>query len=402
MLGVELVPLCMYFSVLYRVGGTSLSHTAIDSVYYFGFIVTILSLAGSVMRVWLFGIEKDMSGLIAQFGVDLLATGLALVFRLVLTARVESLNAKDLSEMIAEYVQRIDGVVSKVEASAASFEGLSQSLQDRMRAVVESTFDECTTSMRSATTLFSKSITKISEQTSQSVERFGEVVESVAMASHVEHFDRQVSELSAGLKAFATEVSQYGRLTTEEALRTLKQALDASSKWHIDNLNTIAQASQELMRTALAALAELNLSVDTSAVKTDLQTLSRAVTLFTRKFGELEEKLAVAHARDSAPALEPIVKRFADQLMRTTGEVEVKALAQFHDASACITDETAKGIASVSRSAQVETKQQIDTLNGHIDWLITALDRTASRVEQQPALTAALSGTVRPFRSLRP
>ncbi|KND57464.1 hypothetical protein BVER_05821c [Candidatus Burkholderia verschuerenii] len=141
-LAAELLPLCLYFSVLYRAGANGLSHTAIDSVYYFGFIVTILSLAGSVMRVWLFGIEKDMSGLIAQFGVGLLATGLALVFRLVLTARVESLNAKDLSEMIAEYVQRIDGIVSKVEASAASFEGLSQSLQERTRAVVESTFEE--------------------------------------------------------------------------------------------------------------------------------------------------------------------------------------------------------------------------------------------------------------------
>lgn len=391
-LAIELVPLCMYFSVLYRIGGTGLSHTAIDSVYYFGFIVTILSLAGSVMRVWLFGIEKDMSGLIAQFGVGLLATGLALVFRLVLTARVESLNAKDLSEMIAEYVQRIDGVVAKVEVSAASFEGLSQSLQDRTRAVVESTVDECTTSMRSVTTLFSESITKISEQTSLSVTRFGEVVESVATASHVEHFDQQVAGLSAGLKAFAAEVSQYGRLTTDEALRTTKQALDASSKWHADSLNTMAQASQESMRKALAVLAEVDLSVDTSAVKTDLLALSRTVSAFTRRFGELEDKLAVAHARDSAAALEPVVENFADQLVRTIGEAEVKALAQFHDASARLTEEAAKGIASVSRNAQIETKQQIDALSSHIDRLIAALDRTASRVERHPTLAATPSG----------
>ena len=46
----ELLPLCMYFSVLYRIGKNGLSQTAIDSVYYFGFIVTILSLAGSVMH----------------------------------------------------------------------------------------------------------------------------------------------------------------------------------------------------------------------------------------------------------------------------------------------------------------------------------------------------------------
>ncbi|MEM5330370.1 hypothetical protein VSR34_27740 [Paraburkholderia sp. JHI2823] len=378
----ELLPLCMYFSVLYRIGKDGLGHTAIDSVYYFGFIVTILSLAASVMRVWMFGIEKDMSGLIAQFGVGLLATGLALVFRLMLTARVESLNAKDLSQTIDEYVQRIDGIVVKVETSAASFEGLSQSLQERTRAVVESTYEECTASMRSAVTAFSESISGITRQTSESVTRFGEVVESVAVASHVKHFDANINELTAGLKGFAAEIAKYGRSTTDEALRATKQALDASGKWHADSLSEMSKASQQAIQTALAALSDLDMSVDTSTVKSDLQALSRTIATFTKKFAELDDKLALAHARQSAQTLEPIVEKFAENLVRATGEVEVQALAQFNEASAQLTAEAVKGIAAVGERTQVQTKQQIDVLATHVDRLSAALERA----DQQPAM----------------
>ncbi|WP_250476032.1 hypothetical protein [Caballeronia sp. GAFFF1] len=375
----ELLPLCMYFVALYRIGTNGLSHTAIDSVYYFGFIVTILSLAGSVLRVWMFGIEKDMSGLIAQFGVGLLATGLALVFRLILTARVESLNAKDLSQTIDEYVQRIDGIVVKVETSAASFEGLSQSLQERTRAVVEATYEECTARMRSAAAVFAESITGITQQTSESVTRFGEVVQSVAVASHVQHFDANINELTAGLKGFAAEVSKYGRLTTDEALRATKQALDASGKWHAESLGEMSKASQQAIQTALAALSDLDMSVDTSTVKADLQALSRAIATFTKKFAELDDKLASAHARQSADVLEPIVEKFAENLVRATGEVEVQALAQFNEASARLTSEAVKGIADIGERTQVATTHQVDVLATHVDRLSAALEHADHR-----------------------
>jgi hypothetical protein len=382
----ELGPICYYFSLLYRHGKNGLSHTAIDSVYYFGFIVTILSLAGSVMRVWLFGIEKDMTGLIAQFGVGLLATGLALVFRLILTARVESLNAKDLSQTIEEYVHRIDDVVSKVEASAASFEGLAQSLQERTRVVVEATYEECTSSMRATATAFSESIARITEQAGQSVSTFGSIVESVAVSSHVKQFDTNISELTTGLKGFAAEVSKYGRLTTDEALKATRQALDASSRWHADSLGNLSKAGQQSIQTALLALKDLDMSVDTSTVKGDLAALSRTINNFTKKFAEFDGKLAGATARHSAEALAPFVEKFSSDVMRTSGELEVQALAQFSEVSTRITAEAAKGIASVSEVARIETTRQTSELAGHIDRLIAALEKAAVN---KPVLTAS-------------
>lgn len=386
----ELAPIVMYFSVLYRQGKSGLSHTAIDSVYYFGFIVTILSLAGSVLRVWLFGIEKDMTGLIAQFGVGLLATGLALVFRLILTARVESMNGKDLSQTIEEYVHRIDGIVSKVEASAASFEGLSQSLQERTRAVVEATYQECTSSMRATATAFSESVVKVTQQASESVTTFGAVVESVAVSSHVKQFDSNISELTNGLKGFAGEVSKYGRLTTDEALRATKQALDATSKWHVEGLTALSKASQQSIQTSLGALSDLDLRVDTSTVKSDLAALSRAVTSFTKKFGELEGRFLEADARHTVDALAPVVEKFSQDLLRSSGEIEIQALAQFNLVSERITAEAAKGIAAVSAVARIETSRQTNELAGHIDRLILALERTAEKVTpREPSGLAA-------------
>lgn len=372
----DLLPLCIYFWALYRYGKDGLSHTAIDSVYYFGFIVTILSLTGSVMRVWLFGIEKDMSGLIAQFGVGLLATGLALVFRLILTARVESLNAKDLSQTIEEYVQRIDKVVSRVEASAASFEGLSESLQQRTRVVVQAAFEECTASMQAAAINFSESMARVSEQATSSVSGFSRAVESFAEVTHVAEFGSNIEELSSGLKSFAAEVSSYGRRTTDEALKTTKQALDASSKWHVDSLNSMANASQQSIQTALSALTELDLNVETSTVKGDLMALSRAVTGFTKRFGELDDKLAIANARQSVEVLTPIIEGFSSDLVRTFNERDRQMLEEFDLMCARLGKETVKSITAMNDAAATETSRQAHELSAQIRQLIVVLERT--------------------------
>jgi hypothetical protein len=383
----ELAPLCYYFSRLYKAGANGLSHTAIDSVYYFGFIVTIMALAGSVMRVWLFGIEKDMTGLIAQFGVGLLATGLALVFRLVLTARVESMNAKDLTQTIEEYVSRIDGVVSKIEASAASFEGLSNSLQERTRTVVQATFDECTASMRAATTVFSESIAQISTQTSSSVTKFSQVVESVAAASHVEQFSGHILQLTTGLKGFASEVTHYGKTTTDEALKATRLALDQSSRLHADSLNSITVQARDNLAKSLVAISDLDLSVDTSTVKSDLAVLSRNITIFAKRFAELDDKMSAVQARNNAEAILPIVDGFSAEMTRLTDLIGTRALAQLSSASETITTEIAKGVASVREITISENTKRVDEFSTQIISLVTKLERAvalSSQLQQAP------------------
>lgn len=383
----ELAPLCYYFSRLYKAGANGLSHTAIDSVYYFGFIVTIMALAGSVMRVWLFGIEKDMTGLIAQFGVGLLATGLALVFRLVLTARVESMNAKDLTQTIEEYVSRIDGVVSKIEASAASFEGLSNSLQERTRTVVQATFDECTASMRAATTVFSESIAQISTQTSSSVTKFSQVVESVAAASHVEQFSGHILQLTTGLKGFASEVTHYGKTTTDEALKATRLALDQSSRLHADSLNSITVQARDNLAKSLVAISDLDLSVDTSTVKSDLAVLSRNITIFAKRFAELDDKMSAVQARNNAEAILPIVDGFSAEMIRVTDLIGTRALAQLSSASETITTEIAKGVASVREITISENTKRVDEFSTQISSLVTKLERAvalSSQLQQAP------------------
>jgi hypothetical protein len=378
----ELAPLVWYFSRLYKAGSDGLSHSAIDSVYYFGFIITIMALAGSVFRVWLYGIEKDISGLIAQFGVGLLATGLALVFRLVLTARVESLNAKDLTQTIEEYVSRINGVVSKIEASAASFEGLSNSLQDRTRAVVQSTFEECTASMRAATAIFSESITQISSQTSQSVTKFSEIVHSVAVSDHVQQFDSNVVQLTTGLKGFAEQVATYGKTTTDEALKATRNALNVSTRLHSDALAAITTDASAGLGKSLQVISQLDLGVDTTMVKTDLANLSRAITSFTKRFAELDDKLTEVQARNNAEAILPIVDGFAEEMRRVTDLVGSRALAQLNDTSQAITSEIAKGVVSVRDATAADNARRADEFSAQISTLIAQLERAVALTTQ--------------------
>src|SRR6185369_2077168 len=63
-----------------------LSHAAIDSVYYFGFLVTIAALGVSAVSLAVTGGKAPLNNIAFQFGLGLLATGYAVLARMHLTS----------------------------------------------------------------------------------------------------------------------------------------------------------------------------------------------------------------------------------------------------------------------------------------------------------------------------
>lgn len=78
--GLTIMPLVFYHFVLRKLARQGISQSAIDSVYYFGFLITVAALAMSALVIATGGADSSM--VIRQFGVGLLATGYAIFARL--------------------------------------------------------------------------------------------------------------------------------------------------------------------------------------------------------------------------------------------------------------------------------------------------------------------------------
>src|SRR5262249_25424966 len=86
-LSLGLIPLVIYHVHLTRSRADRLSQTAIDSVYYFGFLVTVAALGASALYVAMNRNRLDFGTVALQFGLGLFATAYAVFARIHLNLR---------------------------------------------------------------------------------------------------------------------------------------------------------------------------------------------------------------------------------------------------------------------------------------------------------------------------
>lgn len=360
----ELLPLAWYFSRLLREAreDRSLGQSAIDSVYYFGFLITIFSLAASVFRVWLHGIGQDIGALIAHFGVGLLATGLALAFRMWLTAVTEQLGKKDLEETIETYIRRIDDVVVKVEMSAASFEGLSDSLQERTESVIDEATSSFEASAREMTQTFRVNLESISRDATGAIQLFSTTIKEVATAEHIVTFDRNLSAVTAGLQSFANEMQGFARKTAEDAHRSTMLALDKTVAAHSAGLTKLTVQSSEAMDDILEGIEKIDFVDDAAIVREHMQALSTTVNNITKKFGMLEAKIEQAAVTQSAETARLVVDSFARDFKGISAMVENEALERVQSILKNIAAETDNAMRNAAGTGSAEMIDKMNTV----------------------------------------
>ncbi|MDW3688453.1 hypothetical protein RA280_43380 [Cupriavidus sp. CV2] len=399
----ELAPLGYYFYELWkRARQEGLSQTAIDSIYYFGFIITIFSLSASVFRVWLFGFGTDIGALVGHFAVGLLATGMALMFRMVLTAQTEALNAKDLGETVEDYIRRVDVLVAKVEASAANFEGLAASLQERTEKVVSDAHLAFSQGLSESAKIFQAEVSGVAEQASSAVGVFSSTIQKLSESTNVAQLERNISQLTVGLRNFAEEMTQYGRSVTQDAQTANRVALEASTKAHIEKLGVLYSKNTELIATGLAQVKQLDFTAESASVKGELQGLSRTITNFSKKFVELEQRLADTVVEQSTAAAKSTVEGFAGDFTRITAELEVAMFERASDMSRRLVAVTERHVAAVGAKTQEEVARQMSHVAEDVAGVHRALDsfRTSLDATRQVREGDELASAVQTVRGL--
>lgn len=128
-----MVPLVWYHvGYLRKFAGEGISQPAVDSVYYYGFLVTIGALGVTALELSVKGVEGDLTSVAFQFGLGLLATGYAVWARIQLTASSKLLDEANLEEAMHRYVERSRDLINSVELATNSFKSFADGVTDKL------------------------------------------------------------------------------------------------------------------------------------------------------------------------------------------------------------------------------------------------------------------------------
>lgn len=112
-----------------------LGQTAIDSVYYFGFLITIAALGLSAITLAYGAGAASLTHVAFQFGLGLLATGYAVIARMHLTSISTYVDDASPENVLDRYVHRSRELVTNVELASTQFVELSNSLMLKSQEV---------------------------------------------------------------------------------------------------------------------------------------------------------------------------------------------------------------------------------------------------------------------------
>ena len=176
-----------------------LSQAAIDSVYYYGFLVTIAALGITALQMSLRG-SPDFMAVGFQFGLGVLATGYAVGARLDLTAASRLIEEASPEEVIDRYVQRSRELVTNVELASSSFGAFAETLAREAASFSARAQAETHSSIKSAADAFRQEIASMTGMGAEAMADLRAVVNDVTFGSERDEMRKSVRSIAATVR----------------------------------------------------------------------------------------------------------------------------------------------------------------------------------------------------------
>lgn len=343
-----MAPLVWYHvGYLRRFAGEGISQPAVDSVYYYGFLVTIGALGVTALKLSIQGVEGDLTSVAFQFGLGLMATGYAVWARIQLTASSRLLDEANLEEAMHKYVERSKELVSAVELATSSFNNFAQtvltkteSFSSRVEQETKASIDAASAEMKGAVSsmaeeskLALRDLRGIINDTTFGAERAALKAGVTSMVETVNELSSALSELksnsSAGAEtvgAFANNLGMVSNNASSAAakLEVLGQKDGPFDKFGEGLATGRTQLDEFALSADLAGVAATSISDKISVVNSDLASLSSAARKGVGALSKLETgEAAIADFASELAAA-------ADSLQGTASAAS-KSQATFHD-----------------------------------------------------------------------
>jgi hypothetical protein len=332
------LPLAAYYRFLVRSlrANGHLDHHAVDSIYYFGFLITVGALSVCAFKISGSPEEDTQAIVLEQFAAGLLATGLAVVARVHLNAAVPMADGDATTE---RYIRRCEDLINSVDDAVGRTKYFSEALEKHSDAMMERarrSTDQLLTSMDG----FSTRITSTLAPLESALVGVRSLVEDQGFASHRDAFIE-------GIKRAAAEVNHL-----QDVLSLAARAMSEATSSQLRMNQVLAQASEALPAFG-AALLEVGgeegaFAASASASRAtaeELNTTTKALAKTCRRLGEFDE--AIERSRPAFDALEAHTARTKSQL-----DALADTLTVFDAALARVTD-----TAEATRTFRLELEQ---------------------------------------------
>ena len=290
------LPLSLYFLIVFSVRNR-ISKNQIDTVYYFGFLITILTLGLSAYEFKSDGVI-DISSITKQFSVGLIATGVALIYRLILISTESRVD--DSTEEIKIYTEAVKQLRVEISQMFLQFETWSRS------------FSELTTkSLESATFTQEKTMLQLEAIHAKSLEIISSSLEK-AVGSSMEELKKSSTEASTTIQLFKTNIGSVAKSTelkkVNDFLSKLGEAFDGFS-------DTISRSTSNISSSAKVLNIE---QLKLSDVVSGTTEVSKALVAM-RKTIEEEQENALAAKMEYTKSMDDLtetIKNLVTELRR--------------------------------------------------------------------------------------
>jgi methyl-accepting chemotaxis protein len=206
----------------------ALSQDAIDSVYYFGFLITIEILAICIFKVTQISDGLDIKAVALQFGAGLLATGIALFGRMVLLAAAGKLDILEPNDNMDEFsvsVMRASDAVKQATAEArVAVKDMKERLGETIDSFIEETSDTLGVLQEDMKDLgkASKSATELLEELRPPLEVLADG--AGAAGDRIKETGTSSKELTAALATVAETLSKLENI--DQTIEKVRETLD--------------------------------------------------------------------------------------------------------------------------------------------------------------------------------
>lgn len=380
-----ILPLWVYHKlILFPRAHNGLSSTTIDSVYYFGFLITVAALSVSAFMVGTRGAGQSMNTVVMNFGAGLIATAYAVIARMHLQSRASHASDLSMEASMEKYVAKSGELVNHIQSASEHLSSFSREIVSKTIEASELTRIAASEKMLDVTEEFSEQMTETLEDARQGVQEFRALLNSTAFASERAQYVDSLKETvlaSAALNKVLADLLVQRReevsLTQQNLTSTtvLAERLDALS------------ARVHALGAPEGAMAQ-----STAALLHTTSMVTRASHEIADTVSALEQTLV--HVEDNKTSLRSIAalsKRAADQ---------IEALGQSSTQAA----EAAQYVSELADSAKLLVRQVrmldgvMETLSGSTATLASNFGRADAassnfdlRLAQFPAQAEAIA-----------
>jgi chromosome segregation ATPase len=174
-----------------------LAQVAIDSVYYFGFLITVAALSLSALAVGFSGAAASVGTILLQFGTGLLATAYAVVARMHLQSEAVYMSDMSMEAVMDKYVTKSMSLVTNIEAASNQLAIFSQEIVAKTIDASEKVREVAEEKMLDAAEAFSGEISAALEGAKSGVHDLRVLLNNTAFVGERQQYVQSVKETVA-------------------------------------------------------------------------------------------------------------------------------------------------------------------------------------------------------------